>query len=152
MTNRRAFLGLLVALPVVGTIVRPALASSPEVFATDGVAINGYDPVAYFSQSAPVLGDETHALIWRGATWYFSSANNMVRFEANPELFAPQYGGYCAFAVSKGATASTVPEAWTIHEEKLYLNYSLPVREIWRGDIPGNIGKADANWPGVLDT
>ena len=152
MTNRRAFLGLLVALPVVGTIVRPALASSPEVFATDGVAINGYDPVAYFSQSAPVLGDETHALIWRGATWYFSSANNMVRFEANPELFAPQDGGYCAFAVSKGATASTVPEAWTIHEEKLYLNYSLPVREIWREDIPGNIDKADANWPGVLET
>jgi len=151
MTNRRAFLGLLVALPVAGTIVRPALASSSEVFSTDGIAINGYDPVAYFSQSAPVPGNEIHALIWRGATWHFSSASNMARFEADPEVFAPKYGGYCAFAVSKGATASTVPEAWTIHEEKLYLNYSLPVREIWRQDIPGNVDKANANWPDVLD-
>ena len=71
-------------------------------------------------------------------------------FDADPEKFAPQYGGYCAYAVSKGATAPTDPNAWTVYDDKLYLNFSTDVRSIWQEDKPGNIAKADANWPGVL--
>ncbi|NNF24928.1 MAG: YHS domain protein, partial [Rhodobacteraceae bacterium] len=72
-------------------------------------------------------------------------------FDADPAAFAPQYGGYCAYAVSKGATATTDPDAWTVHDGRLYLNFSTTVRSIWQEDIPGNIARADANWPGVLD-
>ncbi len=68
----------------------------------------------------------------------------------NPEAYAPQYGGYCAYALSQGALASSVPEAWTIHEGKLYLNYSVNVRQIWSQDIPENIARADAQWPAIL--
>ncbi|MFV2053075.1 YHS domain-containing (seleno)protein [Aliiroseovarius sp. YM-037] len=151
MTTRRAFLGLLVALPVVGTIVRPAIAAAPEVFAPGGVAINGYDPIAYFTDGAPVEGSADNSVSWNGATWHFATPENKEQFAADPAAFAPQYGGYCAYAVSKGATASTEPDAWTVHDGKLYLNYSLSVRGIWQQDIPGNVALADQNWPGVLE-
>jgi len=147
MLNRRAFVGLLAASPL---LARPAFAASPEVFDVDGIAIRGTDPVAYFDQMAPVAGSAAFSLMWKGATWHFASADNMARFEADPDAYAPQYGGYCAFALSKGALASTVPEAWTIYEGKLYLNNSVNVRTIWSEDIPGNIARADANWPKVL--
>jgi YHS domain-containing protein len=142
--TRRTTLALLLA-----AIGAPAAAKAP-VFSRNGAAINGYDPVAYFDQSAPVKGLAENAADWNGATWLFSSAQNKDRFVADPQAFAPQYGGYCAYAVAKGSTAKTEPEAWTVFEGKLYLNYSLGVRKIWRKDIPGYIAKADANWPGVL--
>ncbi len=78
------------------------------------------------------------------------SAENKAAYDADPERFSPRYGGYCAYAVSKGATAPTDPDAWTVHEDRLYLNFSVDVRGIWQQDIPGNIARADANWPGVL--
>ena len=84
------------------------------------------------------------------ATWRFSSEENRAAFAANPEAYAPQYGGYCAYAVSQGYTASTTPEAWTIVEDKLYLNFSTSVRRRWERDIPGHIAAANANWPDVL--
>ncbi|MFT4743428.1 MAG: hypothetical protein ACI91Z_001403, partial [Yoonia sp.] len=90
------------------------------------------------------------SLMWKGAQWRFSSAGNLDIFEANPMAYAPQYGGYCAFALSKGALATTDPDAWTIYDGKLYLNYSTNVRKIWSQDIPGNIALADANWPTIL--
>jgi len=147
MLTRRSVLGIIAATPFVA---RPAFAASPEVFAIDGIAIRGADAVAFFTQGAPVIGSADHAVMWKGAEWRFETAENMAQFEANPEAYAPQYGGYCAFAMSKGAIATTVPEAWTVHDGKLYLNYSTNVRKIWSQDIPGNIALADGHWPGVL--
>ncbi len=147
MLNRRTLLGLMAVTPFVAT---RAHAASPEVFSDANGAIRGTDPVAYFTEGAPVAGSSDHTLMWRGAEWRFASADNMAMFEADPERYAPQYGGYCAFAASKGAIATTAPDAWTIYEDKLYLNYSVTVRTIWSEDIPGNIEKADANWPGIL--
>ena len=150
MLNRRTFLAASLAIPTATIFSRPALAAKPSVFATGGIAINGYDPVAYFTESAPVKGDMAHSSDWEGAKVLFASADNKAMFDADPEKFAPKYGGYCAYAVSKGATAPTDPNAWTVHEDRLYLNFSVDVRSIWKQDIPGNVAKADANWPGVL--
>ena len=147
MLTRRSLIGLLAASPL---LARPALAATPEVFSDGGAAIRGTDPVAYFTSGGPVQGSEAHMLMWRGATWLFASAENMAAFEMNPDGYAPQYGGYCAYAVSQGYTASTDPEAWTIYEGKLYLNFSKSVRSRWERDIPGHIAQADANWPDVL--
>jgi len=129
-----------------------ALAAEAPVFTglIKGVAVGGYDPVAYFKQAKPVQGSKGIALQYEGATWRFASAENRAAFEADPAKYAPQYGGYCAYAVSKGSTAKAEPDAWTIHDGKLYLNYDKSVRAIWEKDIPGNVAKADANWPGVL--
>lgn len=151
MLTRRTLLGLVAATPIaIPFLARPAMAASPEVFSDDNGAIRGIDPVAYFTEGSPVAGSPEHTLMWRGAEWRFASAENMATFEMDPEAYAPQYGGYCAYAVSKGGIAKTDPEAWTIHDGKLYLNFNLTVRGIWSEDIPGNVMKADANWPSVL--
>ncbi len=150
MITRRTFLAATAALPAASLIATPALAAKPSVYATDGIAINGYDPVAYFTMSKPVEGDMAYASDWEGVKMLFSSAKNKAMFDADPEKFAPKYGGYCAYAVSKGGTATTSPDAWTVHEDRLYLNFNTTVRGIWDQDRPGNIAKADANWPGVL--
>ena len=115
-----------------------------------GGAIRGYDPVAYHTEGKPVAGKRAHRVEWKGATWSFASAENKTLFEGDPEKYAPRYGGYCAWAVSNGGTASIDPDAWTIVDGKLYLNYSLGVREQWSQDIPGNVAKADVNWPKIL--
>ncbi len=116
-----------------------------------GIAIKGYDPVAYHEEGKPVKGSSQYEFTWKDAKWRFASAAHRDLFEADPEKYAPRYGGYCAYAVSQGYTASVDPEnAWTIFEGKLYLNYNVDVKKTWQKDIPGNIKKADANWPGVL--
>ena len=112
-----------------------------------GVAIEGTDPVAYFRDGRPVEGSSDYEHEWMGATWRFVSAANRDAFAADPEKYAPQYGGYCAWAVSQGYTAKIDPEAWKIVDGRLYLNYSKDVQAEWSEDIPGNIGKGDANWP-----
>lgn len=127
-----------------------AAAQKPEIYSDRGGAIRGYDPVAYFTEARPVKGSEQFTHRWRGATWRFASAENRERFVAAPEKYAPQYGGYCAWAVANNYTASIDPQAWRLVDGRLYLNYSLAVRETWAKDIPGNIRKADANWPAVL--
>lgn len=126
-------------------------AGKPPVFATSEGAIGGYDPVAYFTEGKPVQGNDQFTFEWQGAAYKFASADHLALFEADAEKYAPQYGGYCAYAVSEGYTASTVPEAWTIVDDKLYLNYSLGVRKRWSQDIPGRVDAADKNWPGVLN-
>ena len=151
MPTRRAALLGLAALPA-AILAAPAFAGAPRWYAEGGVAIDGSDAVAYFAGKGPVAGKPSIKLDWDGATWYFASAENRAEFEADPDLFAPQYGGYCAFAVSRGYTASTVPEAWSIVDGKLYLNYSLGVRRQWEKDVPGNIAKGDANWPGLISS
>jgi YHS domain-containing protein len=125
-------------------------AQKPEIYADRAGAIRGYDPVAYFTESRPVAGSDEHVYEWKGARWRFSSAANRERFAAAPEKYAPQYGGYCAYGVAQNYAVSIDPQAWTIVDGKLYLNYSKSVRESWNKDIPGYIRKADANWPAVL--
>ena len=117
------------------------------VFQRNGVAIKGYDPVSYHTMNQAVAGEAQFAFEWKGAKWLFSSQENKNLFSSNPDKYAPEYGGYCAYASSKGALAPIDPDAWTIHGNKLYLNYSLSVRKIWRQDIEGNIIKANTNWP-----
>ena len=151
MQTRRLFLNLSATAFLTGMIgTLPTHAAQPPVFATNGVAIHGYDPVAYFTMSRPVEGDAATTSDHEGATFRFANAEHKALFDADPEKYAPKYGGYCAYAVSKGATARTVPEAWSIHDGRLYLNYSTGVRRTWLKDVPGNIQRADANWPGVL--
>ena len=128
-----------------------AIAGKPLVFSTEDGAIEGFDPVAYFTIGKPTRGKDQFSLEWSGATFKFSSQEHLDLFKAEPEKYAPQYGGYCAYAVSEGATASTVPEAWTIVDDKLYLNYSRGVRSRWSEDIPGRVARANANWPDVLN-
>jgi YHS domain-containing protein len=144
-------LSLFVFTAVLAGIVAPALALAIEpVFTAKGVAINGHDPVAYFTASKPVPGNPAFEARWNGATWRFANAANRDAFMAAPERYTPQFGGYCAWAVSQGYIATTDPEAWTIVGDKLYLNYSLGVRMRWSQDIPGNIRKGEQNWPRIL--
>lgn len=150
MLTRRIFLTSLTAAPLGFALASPALAAKAPIYAEGGVAINGYDPVAYFTEGAPVEGLAEFSTSYMGADWRFASAEARDTFVADPEAYAPQYGGYCSYAVSKGGTATSSPNAWTVYEGKLYLNYNLVVRGIWSRDIPGHIAKADANWPGVL--
>lgn len=124
-----------------------AAGKSDPIYKDGELAIRGYDPVAYHLQSQPVKGSPQFTYQWMGATWQFSSAENRDRFQAEPERYAPQYGGYCAYGVSKGHAVSVDPEAWRIVDGKLYLNYSKGVQKSWLEDIPGNIQKADKNWP-----
>ena len=151
MITRRRLLGAAASLPILGLIGRPAFAA-PEVFADAGLALRGVDPVAYFTQGEMVEGREDCALMWRGATWHFATIEARSTFEMNPQGYAPQFGGYCAYALAQGALAPTVPEAWTIYDGKLYLNYSVNVRSVWQEDKPGNIAKAEPYWPAIAQT
>lgn len=131
--------------------------SSAAIMAADpinnkrGVAVKGYDVVAYFTESKPVKGDKQHELKHQDVTFRFASADNLAKFKADPEKYMPAYGGYCAYGVAKGATYNIDPEAWKIVDGVLYLNYNSDVQKDWSQDIPGYIAKANANWPSVLD-
>ena len=148
--TRRHILGLALTAPALGLIAPRAMAQTAQIYTEDGIAIDGSDTVAYFEGNGPVAGDPSITTNYMGASWRFVSEENRAKFEADPMAYAPQYGGYCAYAVSQGYTASTVPEAWSIVDGKLYLNFSTSVRRRWERDIPGRIAAADANWPSVL--
>ena len=150
MLTRRTLLTAVLAAPAATLLTRPALAMEPETFAEAGVAIRGADPVAYWTEGAPVIGSTDHALMWKGAAWHFASAQNMAMFEADPMRYAPAYGGYCAYAAAQGYVATSVPEAWSIEQDRLFLNFSIGVRRRWLRDVPGNIAAGDANWPAIL--
>lgn len=124
--------------------------ASAEVYANADGAIGGYDPVAYFDEQRPVKGSEQFSTEWNGATWYFSSEERMRRFVADPERYAPQFGGYCAMAVSGGYTARTSPDAFALVNGKLYLNFDQDVLAQWNADRDNLIPAAEKNWPGVL--
>jgi YHS domain-containing protein len=115
-----------------------------------GVAIKGYDPVAYFTDGKPVKGDSDFSYEWNGAEWRFASAAHRDLFKADPVKYAPQFGGYCAWAVSRGYTAGIDPDAWKIVNNRLYLNYNAKVQSQWAENIPDNISKAEENWPKIL--
>ncbi|MBI1760978.1 MAG: YHS domain protein [Acidobacteria bacterium] len=112
-----------------------------------GTALKGYDTVAYFKEGRAVKGKDEFRHDWMGAKWYFADTANRDEFVKNPEQYAPQYGGYCAWAVGHGYTANIDPEAWKIVAGKLYLNYDKNVQKMWEQDIPGWIEKANGNWP-----
>lgn len=114
-------------------------------------AIKGYDVVAYFTESDAVKGDAAHSHVWQGATWLFKTAANRDAFAAEPEKYAPQFGGYCSYAMSRDYIADITPTAWKIVDNKLYLNNSRAVHLWWLADQSGNIEKANANWPGQRD-
>jgi YHS domain-containing protein len=147
MRSRRFPLALAAAL-LAATPVLALSAVNKSFFG--GVAIAGTDPVAYFADGRAVAGRAEFSHVWQGATWRFASAEHRDRFAGDPERYAPQYGGYCAWAVSQGYTAGIDPEAWRIVDGRLYLNYDLEVQARWAEDVPGNIRKADGNWPKLL--
>ena len=119
-----------------------AVGQSPVV----DVAIKGYDTVAYFQVGKALKGNESFTVQWHNLTWYFQTRDNRNLFETSPEKYAPQYDGYCAWAMTEARKAVTDPEVWKIVNGKLYLNCSMEAYEKWSKDIPGNIKKADANW------
>jgi len=153
MFKNSSFRGFFLVLMFGLMIFSPntAFSKSPVYSSYFGnIAINGTDTVAYFTEGKAIDGSPEFTYQWNDANWQFSTAKNRDTFAANPKKYAPQFGGYCAWAVSQGYTASTIPEAWTIVDGKLYLNYSRTVRSQWSEDIPGNITKAEQNWPRVL--
>ncbi len=116
-----------------------------------GVAVSGYDPVAYFSQTKALKGSPQITATHAGATYYFTTTANRDAFLANPDRYVPAYGGYCAYGVANGHKVSVDPEAFRVVDDKLYLNYSKSVQQKWLADIPGNIAKAEQNWPALKD-
>ena len=106
--------------------------------------------MAYFTQDKAIAGQPEFSHQWGNSTWYFASAEHRDLFASDPQKYAPEYGGFCAWAVSQNSTAPIDPEAWKIVNDKLYLNYNRSIQEKWAKDIPGNIAKADRNWPEIL--
>lgn len=121
-------------------------------FKPSGTAIRGYDTVAYFTNGAPAEGSEEFSAEWDGATWLFSSQENLDLFTADPTKYAPQYGGYCAYGVAKDGLVKIEPENFTILEGKLYLNFNDKVQGLWEDDIPGFIAAADAKFDALLES
>lgn len=134
---------------LVFVILTISAAAQSEIFTTKAGAIDGYDAVSYFTESKPVTGMKEYAFIWKGETWLFSSTTNMEAFKANPDKYAPQFGGYCAYGVADGHKAKIDPQAWTIIEGKLYLNYNKEVQLLWNKDQQNFIKKATKNWPEI---
>ncbi len=130
-----------------------AHAAEPAVYTgvVAGVGVGGYDPVAYFRRDAAIQGSAALPLVHDGVTYRFESEENRRLFAADPERYLPRFGGYCAWAVAEGYTAHGDPEAWSVVEGRLYLNYSPRIRARWERDTPGNIAAGEANWPKVLE-
>jgi hypothetical protein len=149
-----AFLRLLAGLVLVVLLsalaAAPGRAESSKVYAPGGVALSGYDPVTYFTEGRPRRGSPNHALMWHGATWYFSSPDTLTRFEMNPQAYAPQFGGYCAYAVAEGRVMSSAPDAFFIHEGKLYLLHNAGMVRDLAGKVPDIVARAQAHWPAAL--
>jgi len=141
--------------PAPAETAEPSTANAPadsfsKTYAEDGVAISGADPVAYFTDEAYVPGSADYTYEWEGTTWQFASQENHDLFAANPEQYAPEYGGFCAWAVAaKDTLVPTDPNAWSIVDGKLYLNANQKVQSNWAKDIPGFIAQANINWPSL---
>ena len=119
----------------------------PAVNAADGIGLKGYDPVAYFVNGRPTKGGDQNRLQWKGVTYRFASAQNLARFKSDPEKYLPQYGGYCAYAMSLDRIADIDPSRWAIVDGRLFLNNGLIAQTLWSRNKSGNISSADHNWP-----
>jgi YHS domain-containing protein len=141
---------VLLVFMILVAAMAAACSSTAEAIAlnTDdaGSALRGYDTVAYFAVNNAVKGDAKYAYVWNGAKWLFSSEENMKKFMADPETYAPQFGGYCAYAVSEGYTADADPEAWKVVDGKLYLNYNRDVQKTWEKNEAERIANGKKNW------
>lgn len=146
MITRRTLLGAFAAT----AIAAPAVARPARVSVKAGYAVCGHDPIAYFRKARPVLGLQAHRLQWYHAIWLFESAENLATFERNPYAFAPQYGGYCAMALTEGQLTQSTPEAWVIHDDKLYLTHSIASRDHWLRDPEARIASADMHWSALF--
>ena len=144
MSNRFSTLISIALLSLLSTA-----AFAGEFFETDGVALRGYDVVAYFSDGKPQQGQAQYSYEYKGSKFYFASDANKRAFMQAPDKYAPQFGGYCAYGTAQGYKVSTQPDAFAIVKDKLYLNYNRNVQEIWRQDVPGNLQRAEKNWPEV---
>ena len=151
MSTRRQFLTATASLPIGVALGSVAHANTAPIYSNNGIAVDSSDVVAYFTEGKPVKGSAEFTHGWNGVTWHFATVENRDAFAADPEAYAPQYGGYCAWAVSQGYTASTIPDAWRVVDGKLYLNFSRRIQRRWERDIPARIAEGDANWPGVLN-
>ncbi len=127
-----------------------AEAAKPVYTTRAGVAIRGYDPVAYFTDGKPLPGLAEHAHEWKGARWLFASAEHRHLFAQQPEKYAPQFGGYCAWAAANDYVYEADPKVWYVHDGRLYLNYNRKAQEKWEADRPGNIQRGEANWPHLV--
>jgi YHS domain-containing protein len=138
-------------LIAVSTVLFPilALAAGPKNIDAKGVAIHGHDPVAYFNQGKPVVGQSEYSATVGAATYWFANLANQQLFKSDPEKYEPQYGGYCAYGVAQGLKPDIDPTAFKIVDGKLYLNLSPFVLKRWQDDIAGNISTANENWPGL---
>jgi len=152
--KRRNFLMTGIGFTAALTSLLPATelhaASSVYTSFLSDKAVGGYDPVAYFTQGKPVKGNTNNSTEYRGALWLFSSQENLEKFKTDPEKYAPQYGGYCAYAIATGTTAKGDPEQWEIVDDKLYLNINRSIKKRWSDNKDKYIPDADANWPEIL--
>lgn len=150
-----ATLTLAAALSLSGAAALPSAAQAADDLIYTGLfsntAVGGYDTVAYHTEGEPVRGARDFQTEWNGATWRFASQENLDLFLADPEAYAPQYGGYCAWAMAEGYTAKGDPNFWRIVDGKLYLNFNQEIQDRWETDIPGFISAADANYPAILN-
>ena len=126
-------------------------AQKAAVFNEKGVAVHGYDVVAYFTKGKPVKGDSKFSFNWNNVAWYFADQQDADLFKADPAKYAPQYGGYCAYGVSENHKAPTKPEAWSIVNGKLYLNYNTDVQADWKKEQDKRILSADKYWTAIKD-
>jgi len=138
-------LGLIVG--IVGSAVADSNSPVPAVNAAEGIGLQGYDPVAYFINGAPTEGSERYSFVWKGVTYRFASAENLEKFKADPQKYLPQYGGYCAYAMSLNRIADIDPSRWAIVDGKLYLNNGFVAEKLWSLNRSGNIATGDRNWP-----
>lgn len=130
--------------------LRPAQADQPMFHAESGLAIGGYDTVAFFVDGHAVQGHSDYAVMWKGAVWRFVSADNQISFESDPRAYAPVFGGYCAYAVSQGYLMSGSPQDWHIVDDELYLLYNSDVKEIWKARMVDLIPQGRDHWPDIL--
>ena len=136
----------LLIFSAVASLTGATLAAGPLNLDASGVAIHGYDPVAYFVDIKPVKGRADYSATAQGATYWFSNEANLMAFKADPTKYEPQFGGYCAYGVAKGFKPDIDPTAFKIIDGKLYLNLSPAVQTRWQEDIPGYITQATKNW------
>ena len=156
--NRRGLAAAALAVAALAVVPAAVAQQQPaEIFqsrrpdyAANALAAGGFDTVAYHTQKAAIPGTPQFRVSWKGAEWQFSSQANLDLFLKEPDRYAPQYGGYCAFAVAAGSTAPGDPRVWDVVDGKLYLNLSTGTQSSWRRDTAGMIQRGNANWPRVI--
>lgn len=154
--DRRHFVTGLLALTAMGALVvttapgEAAKKGAINTIGSPGVAIKGFDPVAYFKDGKPRRGSKSHTFRYKGAEWRFSSAENKAAFAANPAKYEPAYGGYCAYGVASGYLVKIEGDSWAIRNGRLYLNYDRGVQKRWAKNPSGFINKANGRWPKLI--